>query len=693
MRYRTVLMAASAPFSITAAATLVVATPAAAQTKPAASPSGDGTQVSPDTNDIVVTAQKRAERLMDVPIAVTAVTGAEIEDKGYANVASLLNRAPGVSIAGGSVQIRGISSRFGAATVGYYLDELPFSFINSTASPDVRSWDLERVEILRGPQGTLYGANSTGGTIRILTKNPNLSRFEGKGEASIGSIEDGSEEWEVKGALNVPLVTDRIAIRLAGTHYENDGYIDSPLGRDINDSRITTLRGKLALAPFDGTRITLSAWSQDTDFDNNSNTGRNRLSTVATPTPNSSKFRTYGGIIEQEGPGFDIVSATSYLKLHLASAVSANLGAGVVTITSDTLAKTFSQEVRLVSSGSGPLRWTTGGFYQYSTQDTIANLPGFYISTSTDKSQAWAVFGEGSYRFGEVEATLGGRYYHDKRTSNSALSVLPPSAIAGVVGSYDTFNPKFSLSWHADPHSLFYATVSKGFRSGQNQPASSVFTAASRGITIPAQIAPETLWSYEVGNKSSFLDGKLTLETAFYYNDWKDLQVAIQLAGGVGALVNGGKAHAMGADLAIAYRPVTGLTLAVSGNVNESKFDTAVPTAFNAGDRIVNVPSYTFNASASYKTRLSDSLNFYAYGELQQTPKLDYKLQGLSGVSDPQSIVNGRIGVESKRWGVYLTVQNLFDEQGFNFPPLATTSFQSTIPQPRTIGVLLRANY
>jgi outer membrane receptor protein involved in Fe transport len=183
------------------------------------------------------------------------------------------------------------------------------------------------------------------------------------------------------------------------------------------------------------------------------------------------------------------------------------------------------------------------------------------------------------------------------------------------------------------------------------------------------------------------------VESALYYNDWKDLQVSIVAAGGIGALINGGKAHALGADLAVSYVPVPGLTLTASGNINDSKFDTTVPTAFKAGDRIVNVPRYTFNASATYTTPLTASLDFFSFVELQQSDKLEYNLQGLTGVSDPQSIVNARIGIEGRRWGAYLTAQNLFYEKGFNFPPLASANFQSTVPQPRTIGVLLRARY
>jgi outer membrane receptor protein involved in Fe transport len=220
-----------------------------------------------------------------------------------------------------------------------------------------------------------------------------------------------------------------------------------------------------------------------------------------------------------------------------------------------------------------------------------------------------------------------------------------------------------------------------------------VFTAALFGIDVPSQIDPETLWSYEIGNKTTFLDGRLTVETALYYNDWKDLQVTIVAGGALGALVNAGKAHAFGADLAVTYRPVTGLSLSLSGNVNESKLDSTVPTAFNKGDRIVNVPRYTVNASASYTTPITDSLDFFGFAELQQGDRRFLSAQGLSGKSDPQSILNARIGIEGKSWGAYLTATNLLDERGFTYPPLSTTNFEGSIPRPRTIGILLRANY
>ncbi|QIB67005.1 TonB-dependent receptor [Kineobactrum salinum] len=308
-------------------------------------------------DEILVTAQKREERLINVPIAITAVTGEEIEDKGYGNISELLQRAPGVSVTGGSagttqVQVRGVSSLYGAATVGYYLDEIPFSFNFNTALPEIRAWDLERVEVLRGPQGTLYGANSIGGTIRTLTKNPSLSQFEAKGEAGVGFIKDGDQVWEVKGALNVPIVEDRMGIRLAATHYKSGGFVDSPLGEDIDDVENTTLRGKIALAPTEDLQITLSAWSLETERDNLSYARPSRVSTLPIPSPTSNKIRILSSVIEKEMPSFNIVSATSYLTLDLPNVTPFDLGDGLfVPVEGDIEAKTFAQEVRLVSSG------------------------------------------------------------------------------------------------------------------------------------------------------------------------------------------------------------------------------------------------------------------------------------------------------------------------------------------------------
>ena len=165
---------------------------------------------------ITVTAQKREENLLDVPLSISAFTNNMLQDMGASELADFLQTAPGVGIIDDQsgtqlIQIRGVNSTYGNALVGYYLDELPFTLIGNTQVPDVRTYDLERVEVLRGPQGTLYGDGSIGGTIRILTKNPVLDQFQASGEVDGIATAHGDSSWAAKGMLNVPFAKDTLA--------------------------------------------------------------------------------------------------------------------------------------------------------------------------------------------------------------------------------------------------------------------------------------------------------------------------------------------------------------------------------------------------------------------------------------------------------------------------------------------------
>lgn len=193
------------------------------------SPAAAVAQVADDTgegaftDEVIVTARKRAERLIDVPIALTSFDGTALEDRGAANLGDFLEESPGVQLLDQgnglqSVAIRGVTSLSGGNPNGYYLDELPFTGLTTPISPDVRAWDLERVEVLRGPQGTLFGEGSVGGTIRILTKNPEFNEFGARAMSFVSTTSDSDgENYGLKGAVNIPLVDDMLAVRLAGT--------------------------------------------------------------------------------------------------------------------------------------------------------------------------------------------------------------------------------------------------------------------------------------------------------------------------------------------------------------------------------------------------------------------------------------------------------------------------------------------
>src|SRR4051812_22374457 len=266
---------------------------------------------SVELEEIVVTAQKREERLIDVPMAITAVTGVEIERRGVSSLQDLQYSVPGLSVVQSGpgqerLQIRGVSTTNGLPTVGQYLDEMPISIDDNTQSVDLRLIDMERVEVLRGPQGTLYGEGSMGGTIRYLTANPDLTRFGGSFEAQAGAVTDGDTAWRANGVVNLPVVKDRVGLRVVAGYEDTGGWIDSLVTgqKNVNAAKIFTIRGKL-LANITGNlqaSVLVLHQNQKQDYQDY---GKDR--------------QTSSRLAEINNPNYDLVNAVVRLDLGWAS--------------------------------------------------------------------------------------------------------------------------------------------------------------------------------------------------------------------------------------------------------------------------------------------------------------------------------------------------------------------------------------
>ena len=223
--------------------------------------------------EIVVTAEKLHGRsASEIPIAMSVLSGSDIEFKGYTETNELLRQTPGVvadqtGLGVSNISIRGASAA-GDPTVGFYLDDLPFLLPQIGILPDLNPYDLDHVEVLRGPQGTLYGASSVGGTIRILTKAPVHNEFSAKFTAGYSAFDGGSGGYKAQGAVNVPLIDDKLSVRLVGSRIDRGGYIDLPLTgeRNYNDSREDSYRARIRYTPSDAVELNASYWSfvQDT---------------------------------------------------------------------------------------------------------------------------------------------------------------------------------------------------------------------------------------------------------------------------------------------------------------------------------------------------------------------------------------------------------------------------------------------
>ena len=248
---------------------LVAGTPAVAQD--AARATGAEAAGPVTLEEVVVTARKRSEKQIDVPIALTTFSGEDLDRRGVQGIGAVLAEAPGVNLydRGGSykLSIRGISTSLGSNENGYYLDELPFTGVTVPINPDVRAWDIDRIEVLRGPQGTLFGEGSMGGTVRILTRDPEFNEWDARLSLFGSSTSDGGTNRGAKAMVNIPIVDDRLALRLAGTKEKFPGWIDDAVtgAQDLNRYDYTSYRAKLKFKPTEKFSLGASYWHYKAD--------------------------------------------------------------------------------------------------------------------------------------------------------------------------------------------------------------------------------------------------------------------------------------------------------------------------------------------------------------------------------------------------------------------------------------------
>jgi len=657
--------------------------------------------------EVIVTAQKRDQLLQDVPISMTAFTSSMLEDTGAAQLADFLQTAPGVGIIDSesgtqNIQIRGVNSFYGNAVVGYYLDELPFTLVGNTQLPDVRTYDLQRIEVLRGPQGTLYGDGSLGGTIRILTHDPDLTGFAANAELIGSSTSDGDGNFAAKGMLNMVFKEDVAALRLVASDESYGGWIDNVTSgkKNQNERDITNFRGKFRWVPTERLEIVLSAWHTEEDAFGDSQ-ARDDMTTVDPAPEYDVEYDLYGATIRYAFDSFDLVSASSWMDY---TGDSLTWIAGLFEFSDLTDQDIFSQELRLASTGDGMFQWTTGFFYRTMDRHTVALLPAFAITQDLNlESDSYALFGEGTWTFldNRLDLTLGLRYFEDDRryvedidpAFLEIIQSVDPSFTGVVDETFDNVSPRFNALYRMSDDWNVYANVAEGFRTGQPQPAISLGLAALFGVDIPSGIDPETLWSYELGTKGTFMDGRAQFEAALFYNDWKDLQVPIVVTPQVRALVNGGTGVTKGVEAGLTISPMDGWTLNFTGSYTDAEFTEDVPGInISDGDTIPNVPEVTLSAGTTYRWPLTDSLGGFVYGGVQYASELSDTLNFATD-SDNITQVDLRTGVEADRWSAFLFADNLFDEDGAVAPYAFGPTGPATRLRPLTIGLQLSARF
>lgn len=694
---------------------LALATPAVAQT-PQEDQAQQANQVNPaaptadqpssaEEGEIIVTATKRASRVQEVPFSINAQTQADIQRANAQTIEDISRNVAGLTVQNlgpgqSQVSVRGVSAGQIARDqpgvkeqVGIYLDETITSL--SLFTPDFDLFDLNRVETLRGPQGTLFGAGSVGGTIRYITNQPNPDRFEGSVEGDINLPKSGSVGYGLKGAVNVPLApTAAIRVVGYGTHF--GGFIDSvgPYNKkNVNDGSRVGGRVSLLFQPTPEFKITPRVAYQKVEaggfnredhyimFDNQF-VGGDTLGKREQFLKFREKFRDKTLLADlvasyDFGPA-ELTSVSSYVHRNIlvsrdASALTgsvyvsfsgaAPLAIGGAALDSNlrdtTKLKQFTQELRVASTGSGPLQWVFGGFYsnvdrkyaqrlptpgsdvfgQYFLDVVAPGLPisalrnGFpadspYNADLPYKIKQYALFGEGSYKFNQFKLTAGGRYYSfkEKRDFISGGLFSDVNTNIGDRTKSHGFSPRVIASWEPNRNLSVNLQAAKGFRlGGINDPLNVPLCTPEDLAIFGGQGAydDETLWNYEAGVKYS--KHGFTFNAAAFHNEIRDLQVTLTAGSCSSRLVfNVPKAHSTGVEAELAAHPLPGLDLSLVGNIQSAKFDSTVEDAagnvlggIEKGNRLPTVPKFQLAAVATYGQPLNDHMDWSITGSVQ----------------------------------------------------------------------------
>ncbi len=699
-----------------AGAALPLATPALAQAVDSAS--------SDKVETVIVTAEKRPESLQQAPLAITALTQQTLTDMGGSDLADFANVIPGLAFendrAGeNSTTIRGISEIGGIApSVGIYMDEIPITAV-SGEQVNLKSFDVNQIEVLRGPQGTLYGEGSEGGTIRIVTNKPDADAFSAAIRATGSDTDHGGFNDELDAMVNIPVVSNTLAVRAVGLWSDYDGWTTNPdLGSNHYNRNVSyTARLEARYTPNSKWTVDLSFIDQYSKSDGPSVSDLDYVYAVPTAEPRNDRFDIYSATVTGDLGFATLTSATGYFDRssfsHNDFSSEAGLASFIYGTPVSTVAilrpndqKAFTEELRLVSNPGGPLQWTVGGFYEhnniYIANSTVTDPaePDVFNLSVGDVSRQYAAFGEATYSITDrLHVTGGLRYFEQDRNTNSSVSGLVPLLFTGVsfnnltqTASNSFLNAKASVSYDVSETALVYATASSGFRAGDINPYAFMFPGA------PSSFGPEHLWNYEVGAKTSWFDDKLVADGDVFYIDWSNIIVDAAAPNPLfGYSFNAGTAHSEGAELELTAIPTPGLELTFAETYDEAVLDKVAPGAAAAsGETLPFVPKYKTSLGAQYTFPIfNGDLNGRLRADLFDTSKTySYVNDAPYSVNAGYAQLNLRAGIVGDSWDVTAFADNITGTKGELSASLSETGTdQYVLIRPRTIGLTLNKHF
>jgi iron complex outermembrane receptor protein len=729
--------------------------------------------------EVVVTATKRSVALQDVPVAVTAITAADIEARGFTNYSDYINTVPNMFMldqgpgASTRIYIRGLVAEGGSGfPVATYFGEAVTSVLtNNGGFANLRLVDIDRVEVLRGPQGTLFGANSLAGVLRVVPNAPDLTDFQVNVAArgwSTAHSDSGSEHFE--GVINVPIVNDQLAARLVAYQDHIAGFIDNvvpaaapfdysagfgaPDGtlvipghaaftrKDINTEDTWGARGALTWKPTDALHLDLSYVAQEV-----------RLNSEAGAQPTFGDYVIQrpldlygrGEQLEQQRIGQFVVgydfrtvsltSATAYTRLERYQdedigflAAAAGLGSQLWALQDRSKGESFTQEFRAQSRGDAPFQWLAGYFYTNTNFDLQQYVPDYSCPTCLpevlfnepfairttgntigEKQRQQSIFGEASYSFtSQWTVGAGGRYLRDYLESFSpgaeGLLVNGTEAASPPVGGRNSiFNPSGYIRFKANQDMTYYVQAARGFRSGTlnqtlaydpNGPCGA--TAQADGV-VPLT-DPDSLWTYELGLKSTWADSRIAANVALFHQKWKGVQLAATQPCGFNGTVNGGDASGNGAELEMTARISKAWSANLSASYVYNKFDSVnAGVGYVPGERVPGAPEENASAGLQYNFSLLNNWNGYARADYSYLGDVHYVF-GTGATATPYlqggyGQTNLRLAIQRRQLGVDLYARNVTDKRAAASTGDPTQGGYVYLLRPRELGVEVRYTF
>jgi iron complex outermembrane receptor protein len=661
--------------------------------------------------EIIVTAQKRRQRAFDVPISLAVLDSRQLSRRHITNLEELQFAVPGLTVqATGNqrrIDIRGISNVFGnGALVGEYIDEADatpagFGAAFGYGAFDMRTYDLQRIEVLRGPQGTLYGEGSMGGTIRLITNKPVLNQFQMNTDMEASFTQYGAPSQRIDAMINTPLATDTFGLRFVGEFDHEGGWIDQPAAnlKNINGENLADVRIEGLWEPLRNLKVNAmeiihrNAFGPDIGEDAS---GNYTQAFNFTTTPNSQEnFNFSNTTVAYDVSGVRMLSSTTYFTHSMdtrnwsavfpyppLSQVYAEYLPSFVD-----QSKNLSEELRLTRLGQAAWQWTLGGLYKrfddseagpyfYGLEGPPATPPPpSYPFAESEYSHSWAAFGDTSYTLAR-RLTLGGgaRYFRDRQSLNNGTL---------QDATFQSIDPRVYARYEITGDVSAYASAAKGFRSG--------------GFNALGQppYRPETVWTYEAGTKMRFEEGRLTADGDVFVSDYGNFVIVGFLPDHpVNIYRNAGAVRIKGVEGDVAWRPLDSWLLSLTGDYINGRFVEVgvLDASYRVGDPVDFVPRYAVSASVEREFTLQGRSGFARFDYSQRAPE-SYRVRNLGpwyyAESSHLYLLNFSTGIQLTGQGrLGFFAKNLLNDRGFMDSDVI--EHLAARARPRTFGISFR---